>query len=526
MTNPIEIETAVLIVGYGPVGAAIACLLGRYGIATIVIDKSDAMSRQPRAIALDNEALRILQMAGLGDDAFPRLPIPYVKMHSPFVGQFGQINTAGAIDGHPKLVTFAQPDLEAALRRLVDTLPSARVLTGCEATTITQDDESVIAIVRDGKDQVRRIRCDYLVGADGAASFVRGVIGQNFTGQTYAEDWLIVDALNVPAPIDHIEFICDPKRPTPHMPSPGGRERWEFMLAPGETREMMESDACVAALLSPWLKPEQMHIERRAVYRFHARCCDMFGCGRIVLAGDAAHITPPFVGQGLVAGLRDAANLSWKLAAIIKGQAQPHILTSYDSERRPHAKAMISLAKLMGGLVMPRSAVRAILTHGLIRGLRGIPALRQFLDELGVKPQNRFRKGLFIKGRGHRALAKGGQIPQAWVRSCNGVLVRSDDALGAAFCLVGFGVDPMATLPPDLRAIWSARGYGIIQFCQAGQPSAGQTMFEDVDGTLTPRTAPIGWVAIVRPDRVVLADGPAGAVAELVHATLDLLGEA
>ncbi|TPE58568.1 bifunctional 3-(3-hydroxy-phenyl)propionate/3-hydroxycinnamic acid hydroxylase [Sandaracinobacter neustonicus] len=525
MTNLTEIETAVLVVGYGPVGAAVACLLGRYGIETIIIDKAEAMSLQPRAIALDNEALRILQMAGLSDDSFPRLAIPYVKMHSPFVGQFGQVNTAGAIDGHPKLVTFAQPDLEAALRKRVDTLATVRVLTGCEATAITETEDGVVTMVRDGQGRATRIRSAYLVGADGATSFVRGVIGQNFTGQTYAEDWLIVDALDVPSPIDHIEFICDPRRPTPHMPAPVGRERWEFMLRPGETREMMESDARVAELLRPWLRPDELKIERRAVYRFHARCCEAFARGRIVLAGDAAHITPPFVGQGLVAGLRDAANLSWKLAAIVKGEALPQILTSYDTERRPHARAMIGLAKFMGGLVMPRSALQAIAAHGLMRGLRGVPMLRRFLDELGVKPQNRFRDGLFVKGRGGGLLVRGAQIPQGWVRLQTGALVRSDEALGSSFCLVGFGVDPGTMLPPDLRRLWSARGYGLVHFCHAGRPCAGPGTFEDVDGTLTPKAAPIGWAAIVRPDRVVLVDGPANTAAELVDAALNLLGD-
>ncbi|MCV0413821.1 MAG: bifunctional 3-(3-hydroxy-phenyl)propionate/3-hydroxycinnamic acid hydroxylase [Brevundimonas sp.] len=525
MTGPNGAETAVLVVGYGPVGAAIACLLGRYGVETIVIDKAEAMVVQPRAIALDNEALRILQMAGLDDDAFPRLAIPYVKMHSPFLGQFGQINTAGAIDGHPKLVTFAQPELEAALRKRVEALPAVRILTGYEATAIEETPEGVVATVQDRGGQEIRIRSAYLVGADGAASFVRGVIGQDFTGRTYAEDWLIVDALNVPSPIDHIEFICDPKRPTPHMPAPGGRERWEFMLRAGETRDMMESDARVAELLRPWMTPDQLRIERRAVYRFHARCCEAFGRGRIVLAGDAAHITPPFVGQGLVAGLRDAANLSWKLAAVVKGQAAPEILASYDVERRPHARAMIGLAKLMGGMVMPRSALRAMAAHGLMRGVRGVPILRRLVDDLGVKPQNRFRKGLFAKGRGGGRLVRGAQIPQAWVRSWDGALVRSDEALGSSFCLVGFGVDPQTTLPLDLQQIWAERGYGLVHFRHAGQPCTTPNAFEDVDGLLTPKAAPIGWAAVVRPDRVVLADGPAGAAAELVLAALDLMGE-
>ncbi|MBP7338624.1 bifunctional 3-(3-hydroxy-phenyl)propionate/3-hydroxycinnamic acid hydroxylase [Niveispirillum sp.] len=527
MNSMEEMRTAVLIVGYGPVGAALACLLGRYNVPTIIIDKAETPFVQPRAIALDNEALRILQMAGLGDDAFPRMAIPYVKMHSPFLGEFGHVNTAGSIDGHPKLVTFAQPELEAALRRQVETLPCIKVLLGHEAVTIEDAGEAVNAILRDRGGNQTRIHSAYLIGADGAASFVRGVIGQEFVGRTYAEDWLIIDALNVPKPIDHIEFICDPKRPTPHMPAPGGRERWEFMLARGETRETMENDANVARLLRPWLTVDQLKIERRAVYRFHARCCDSFGKGRICLAGDAAHITPPFVGQGLVAGLRDAANLAWKLAAILQDRAAPGILASYDAERRPHAKAMIALAKLMGNLVMPRNAARAIAVHGAIRMIRVIPRLRRFFDDLGVKPQNRYRTGLFTPGRAARGLVRGGQVPQAWVRAADGTIIRSDGALGSSFALVGFGVDPARTLPAELLRHWIESGYGIVQFCHAGQrPRTTIPVFDDLEGVLVPKAAPVGWVAVIRPDRVVMTDGPVSDAQELVAETLRLLAGA
>lgn len=523
MTQNKTLETAVVIVGYGPVGAAVACLLGRYGVDTIIVDKSETMVVQPRAIALDNEALRILQLVGLADDAFPRLAIPCVKMHSPFLGQFGEISTAGAVDGHPKLVTFAQPDLEAALRRRVETLPTVRVLTGREVVAIEETDESVSTVLHDAAGLETRIRGAYLVGADGASSFVREAIGQAFTGRTYAEDWLIIDALDPPSPIDHVEFLCDPKRPIAHMPAPGGRERWEFMLRRGETRETMESDAKVAELVSPWLTPDQLKIERRAVYRFHARCCEAFGRGRILLAGDAAHVTPPFIGQGLVAGLRDAANLAWKLDAVLQGQAAPQILISYDAERRPHAREMIGLAKLMGGLVMPPNALRARVVHALMRGARALPILRGFTDELGVKPQNRFRKGLFVKGRAAGRLIRGAQIPQVRLRGGDGLLLRSDEALGASFCLVGFGVDPASRLSPQERRTWTARGYRLVQIGHAGQPCPRPDLFEDVDGALIPGVASVGWVAVVRPDRVIVVDGSVDETSRLVAATLNML---
>ncbi|MDF5954741.1 FAD-dependent monooxygenase [Pseudomonas aeruginosa] len=232
----------------------------------------------------------------------------------------------------------------------------------------------MLARLRSELGQSHSVRARYLIGADGASSKVRGLIGQEFEGHSYAEDWLIVDACGRERQaIDHVEFICDHRRPTPHMPAPGGRERWEFMLQPGETREQMEDAERIGQLLERWIEPSQLNIERKAVYRFHARCCERFQNGRVFLIGDAAHITPPFVGQGLVAGLRDAANLAWKLAWVLQGRAAPAILDSYDGERRPHAREMIDLAKFMGRLIMPRNAWLALFGHGLMRALSLIP---------------------------------------------------------------------------------------------------------------------------------------------------------
>jgi 3-(3-hydroxy-phenyl)propionate hydroxylase len=376
MVHPIPETVDVLIVGYGPVGAAVAALLGRYGVRTLVVDKAPDILMAPRAIALDNEALRILQMVGLPEDAFEKVAIPHVRMHCPHVGEFSRLNTSGSIDGHPKLVTFYQPDLERALRKRAEDHTSVETLACTEMRDFVEENDGIRAMLKLEDGSVAVVKSRYLVGADGAGSKVRKAIGQDFGGKTYAEDWLIVDARNVPGAFDHVEFICDPARPTPHMIAPGGRIRWEFMLRPGESREEMEKDQTIARLLAPWAKAGALEIERKAVYRFHARSCERYSKGRVFLVGDAAHITPPFVGQGLVAGLRDAANLAWKLAFVIKGNAAPAILETYDQERRPHATKMIGLAKLMGGLVMPSSRFMAVLIHGTMALLRRMPGLR------------------------------------------------------------------------------------------------------------------------------------------------------
>ncbi|MCJ1886451.1 bifunctional 3-(3-hydroxy-phenyl)propionate/3-hydroxycinnamic acid hydroxylase [Pseudomonas sp. LA21] len=516
--------TDVLIIGNGPAGATLAALLGRHGVRTLVLDKAHEVLLMPRAIALDNEALRILQLAGLAEDAFEKKVISEVRMHSPLLGQFGRANTAGCIDGHPKLVTFYQPDLEHAMRDKAAQLESVSGLGGYELEGMDEEADGVVASVRDEQGQVHLIRARYLVGADGASSRVRSLIGQDFEGQTYAEDWLIVDAGDRHAKaIDHVEFICDPNRPIPHMPAPGGRERWEFMLQPGETREEMEDPENIARLIAPWIDPRELKIERKAVYRFHARCCNRFSKGRVFLVGDAAHITPPFVGQGLVAGLRDVSNLAWKLAWVLRGQASASVLDTYDQERRPHAKAMIDMAKLMGRLVMPRSRLAAVLTHGLMRLLALTPATRKYFEDLEIKPKNRFRQGLFKPHRRSGRLVSGGLFPQAWVRNALGGIQLSDVALGDSLTLVGLGVDPTAHLSPAQVTAWKGIGGGFLQVVPCGQHPAGNaTTVEDLNHHLLSLAAK-GTLVAVRPDRHIMHYAPAADAGQLLEACRVLL---
>jgi len=526
MTNGPDVlprTTDVLVIGFGPVGAALCALLGRYGVTALAVDKVAEVVMAPRAIALDNEALRILQMAGLGEGAFERLAIPEVRMHCPYLGQFGRANTCGTIDGHPKLVTFYQPDLEHALRRQVAAYSNVVFRSGYELVNFIQSDEGVTAHLKDGDGVMHEVAARYVVGADGASSTVRSLIGQDFQGQTYPEDWLIVDAVRrEEKAIDHVEFICRTDRPTPHMPAPGGRERWEFMLKPGESHEEMERPEKVAELLAPWVAPEDLVIERKAVYRFHARCCDKFQQGRAFLVGDAAHITPPFVGQGLVAGLRDVANLGWKLAWVVRGDASPMLLDSYDTERRPHAKKMIGLAKLMGHLVMPRNTFKALAVHGAMRLSGFVPLLRRQLEELEIKPPNRFRKGCLVRGRSRKGVSRGALIAQGLVRY-EGQIQPSDDVLGDHLTLTGFGVDPRQYLDKATLTRWEARGGTFLQVGLHGQGSGNLTAFaEDLSDVLA-NSMSRGSLVVSRPDRVIMHDGHAKDAPRIVEDCLRLI---
>ena len=528
MNTTLPEQVDVLLVGLGPVGATAANLLGRYGVRTLAIDKATDIFTAPRAIVLDNEALRILQMAGLEEGAFDTLAIAKVQMHSPLFGSYARANTAGTMDCHPRLVTFYQPDLERALRARLSRYPCVSIALGADLTGFDDDGEAVRATVRLPGGDTAAVRARYIVGADGSNSFVRRHAGLAFEGKTFTQDWLVVDALNVPNPIDHVEFLCDPRRPTPHMVAPGGRQRWEFMLQPGETREQMESPDKIRELLAPWCKPEDITIERTAVYRFHARIVDRFSRGRAFLVGDAAHITPPFVGQGLVAGLRDVANLCWKLAWVVQGRATPAILDTYDTERRPHARSIINLALLMGRLVMPRNRLAASAVHGAMALMQRMPWARAFFEDLKIKPPARFRRGLFQRGKTRARLVRGGLLPQGLVRRGPGApIVPSDDALGARLVLAGFGCDPASRLDRSLQAAWRQAGGAIVQLRHCGQgehgPQDGHS-WEDMSDHLVPGAAPVGWIAVVRPDRTVLHDGPLEALDDIVREALAMLG--
>jgi len=520
---PAPLEADVLIVGLGPVGAALANVLGRYGVRVFAIDESPVIFPKPRAIALDNEALRILQAIGISEGELETVAIAQVVYRSPFFGTFARMNTASVRDGHPALVTFHQPQLEALLRERLGNYPEVEVRLGTSLRSFSDEGTHITAMLESKEGARQCVRARYLVGTDGANSMVRRALRLDFGGASFAQDWLIVDALNVPRPIDHVEFLCDPARPAPHMVAPGGRQRWEFMLRAGEGSDEMERPESIRRLLAPWCDSGEVNVERTAVYRFHARVAAAFSKGRCFLAGDAAHITPPFAGQGLVAGLRDVVNLGWKLAWVLRGLASESILESYDQERRPHARRVIALARFLGALVMPRNRVAAFLVHGSIRLARLLPAGRSLFDDLKIKPQNTFGKGLFRRRREGR-LGAGAQFPQAWVRR-EGRPVLSDEILGEGWALVGIGIDPAGHLPPELLQAWQALGGAIWQWCHRGQnqhlePAARR--IEALDDTWH-RTLPTGWVALLRPDRCVFAEGAVASTTDLVRMALAVM---
>ncbi|OHD08544.1 bifunctional 3-(3-hydroxy-phenyl)propionate/3-hydroxycinnamic acid hydroxylase MhpA [Sphingopyxis sp. RIFCSPHIGHO2_12_FULL_65_19] len=370
----------VLIVGGGPTGVTLAILLARRGVRVLVAEKEAAIYPLPRAAHIDHEGMRILQEAGAADAVFATsrrvARYDFLNAKGAVLLSFGRSDQIGA-GGWPAANMIHQPSVEAALRQSLAGLDPAALKGRWTLQSFAEDDDGLRAQIAT-PDGERTVRTRYLVGADGARSPVREASGIAFEDLAFEEPWLVVDVLvddHSRLPAANMQ-ICNPDRPTTCVLMGEGRHRWEFMIKPGETAEQVSDDRFVEKLLAPWNVTGAVRIERKAVYTFRARVADRWRRGRILLAGDAAHQTPPFAGQGMCSGLRDAANLGWKLAAVVKGQATDALLDSYQPERAPHLRATIRMAIMMGRMVCTTSkwaAFRRDLTFKLARLLRKLP---------------------------------------------------------------------------------------------------------------------------------------------------------
>lgn len=362
--NPIECD--VLIAGGGPTGVTLAVLLAQQGLSVVVAEKEPGLYPLPRAAHLDHESMRILQAVGVADAvaATSRTTDRY-----DFLTPGGQVllrfegSARTGSGGWPGANMIHQPSVEAALRQRLAELPAARLENSWELTSFAQAPDGITARIATLKGE-QQVNARYLVGADGARSPVREASDIPFEDLNFEEPWLVVDVLvDDQSRLPDVNLqICDPARPTTCVLMGAGRHRWEFMILPGETPEQVSSDAFVEKLLEPWNVKGAIRLERKAVYTFRARIAAQWRKGRVLLAGDAAHQTPPFAGQGMCSGLRDTMNLAWKLAAVVRG-APDTLLDTYMQERGPNLRATIEMAVMMGRMVCITSKWSALMRN-------------------------------------------------------------------------------------------------------------------------------------------------------------------
>lgn len=357
----------VVIIGLGPVGAALANLLGIFGLKTLVLEREAAIYDLPRAVHFDDEVMRIFQAIGIADEV---AGISRINPGMRFVDAEGSLlldwpRPLGiGPNGWNSSYRFHQPDLEAILRQALDRFGHVETRLNTECTAIDDLGSHVEVHYRDDETgQTGQITAGYLVGCDGARSFVRQTMGTRMDDLGFRERWLVVDVLlKRPRPDlgDHTVQFCDPARPSTYVRCPENRRRWEISLRDGEDAAEISTPRSVWRLLARWLAPDDADIERTAVYEFRSTVAGDWRKGRLLLAGDAAHQTPPFMGQGLCAGIRDVSNLAWKLAQCASGYGSDGLLDTYASERIPHVRQYIETAVRLGGLINTSATQQAL----------------------------------------------------------------------------------------------------------------------------------------------------------------------
>lgn len=355
-------EVDVAIVGGGPTGVVLAALLGQAGLSVHLCERLDGVHEVPRAISLDDEVLRLFQQIGVIEQVEPFIepfaPTEYVGADGRPIRRLTMAKPPYA-QGYTPSVVFSQPPVERVLRARVGALPGVVFSTGLEMTGFDQDGEGVTLRYTDGS----RVRARYAVGCDGGASRVRQELGIELEDLDFDEPWLVVDVLCNQSglarlPPTSVQF-CDPERPCALVLGPKNHRRWEFSLKPGEDPEAAATPDCTWKLLSRWLQPGDGTLWRQTPYRFHALVAVRWRVGRVFVAGDAAHMQPPFLGQGLCQGQRDAANLAWKLLAVLREGAPDRLLDSYGEERRVHVRELTARVKAVGTDICERDPDRA-----------------------------------------------------------------------------------------------------------------------------------------------------------------------
>ena len=429
----------VVIVGAGPVGVTAATLLAQQGVDCLLLDRWSNVYPQPRAVHIDDEVRRIVGRLGVADQfAAISRPAQGLQLRDPnqkVLSQFRR-ERAESANGYPQANMFDQPELETLLRSNLKHYPHAVFRGDSEVTEVSQLGEGRIRVTFADKmsGQGHHVETTYLLGCDGANSLVRTATGASMRDMGFEQRWLVVD-VTTDAELnqwDGVHQVCDPHRAGTFMRVGPNRYRWEFRLLSGETADDFNTVATLYPLIRPWVEgvePGRLQLVRVAEYTFRARVADHWRRGNVFLLGDAAHLTPPFIGQGLCAGLRDAMNLGWKLAGVVNGWLPESVLDSYEDERKPHATYMIRFALAMGLTMTAGGEVGNLLRRLALPRLHLIPGLRDKVVD-STTPALR-QSALVIKHGGRRGLA-GRLCPNPVL--ANGK--RFDEVVGQRFAVV------------------------------------------------------------------------------------------
>ncbi|MEU1448880.1 MULTISPECIES: bifunctional 3-(3-hydroxy-phenyl)propionate/3-hydroxycinnamic acid hydroxylase [Streptomyces] len=511
MTTTAPEHVPVAVIGAGPTGLTAATLLARHGVPSLVLERHRAPYPLPRAVHLDDEVHRILQAVGIHEPfsaiARPARGMRLLDGSHRVLAEFLRDNPYGW-HGFPQANMFDQPELEQLLRDNLEKHPLVTLRGGIEVTAVTPPPHSgapVQVTFRDEDTGVSRtLLADAVLGCDGAGSLVRASSGSRMQDLATPQQWLVVDVrCSPPLPAwDGVHQICDPQRAATYMRVGEDRYRWEFRLRTGEQPEELTDRGRLLALIAPWTRgiPEdELHVLRTASYTFRAQVADRWRNGRMFLLGDAAHLTPPFIGQGMGAGMRDAHNLAWKLARVLTGRASEALLDTYQAERHRHARQLIRTAVAVGAVMTGGGTGTALARTAVLPALSRLPGASGFVLSAVSPP---LRPGLLVGSRRLGHPRPGTLCPQPLVPGADGTLRLLDDLLGEGFALL-----TTAPLSPALRALvraLDARVVHLRDFRRRPGTDGAEHHAEPGTSALARWMGTAGAV-LLRPDRVVLA---------------------
>jgi 3-(3-hydroxy-phenyl)propionate hydroxylase len=509
--NSDRIWWPVVVVGAGPTGLTLANLLARYGVDVLLIERNESTVQEPRAVSIDDESLRTMQAIGVVDTVLSHVVLGYGSEYlSPGGSCFLRVRPTTKEYGYPKRNAFRQPVFERELREYfcahAASATRSEAWFSSELVEFRNEQDSVQLSVRRPDGSISEISAQYVTACDGGRSFARDKLGIKLSGSTFRERWLILDLEETRDLTRDTKVFCDPARPCLSLPGPDRTRRFEFMLHDGEEEAAVTAPEFTRALLKKHGE-EGTPIRRSRVYTFHARMADRWREDRIFLAGDAAHLSPPFAGQGMNSGIRDAHNLAWKLAAVVKKQLGPHLLDTYERERRDHAWEMIQLALRMGKVMMPRTSANALALQATFRLLGLFPPIQTYFAEMKYKPKPRFASGFLLRG-GNDGVARliGGLFPQPELRSANQTALL-DEFLGTGFALLATPQTPASLferLPVELWAPLRIQRVAVRLAADATPATPDVVILRDPSGAFanSMKDVPPG-LFLIRPDHYV-----------------------
>ncbi|MTV37019.1 bifunctional 3-(3-hydroxy-phenyl)propionate/3-hydroxycinnamic acid hydroxylase [Duganella radicis] len=500
----------LLIIGMGPVGAVAANLAGSWGLNTLAVDKMLDIYDKPRAFGLDQEVMRIFGNLGIAEQIADAV-LPYRTSEYQTTGGrvIKRIAPAGAPYplGWASNYVFSQPAVEGALRGNLNTLPGVSVELGTEVISVTPEGAGSSVLLRRHDGAESRVTARYVLACDGGTSPLRTRLGLEMEDLAFDEPWMVVDVLVKPEalgrlPETNVQF-CETARPSSYIVGPGLHRRWEFTINHDETPDSIQQPEAIRKLISRWLQPHEYEIWRASAYRFHALVLKTWCQDNQFFLGDAAHMTPPFMAQGMCQGIRDASNLVWKLAMVCRGQASEALLDTYQQERLPHVRSTTLVTKGLGQVICERDPAKAAERDA------------RMLEEMAAADGPTIRQSL-IPGLASGLLApddaagvRGKLFPQPRVVNSAGLSGLLDEFTGATFRLVAAPGVPLEALQ---QAAARHPGLPLVLARLADETASGPHDYREQDGVLA------GWfrqhgcqVALVRPDHYVFGGAASAA---------------